>query len=97
MLFSEQFGLLVGNAEPWIVFELGIYRDPDKSIDLIAVAGNITLADSYSTGVFDGDVAHCNTAEEIETTILLWHNNVLDEVGHINRILKGKLVSRLQL
>jgi len=82
LLFSEQFGLLVGNAEPWIVFELGIYRDPDKSIDLIAVAGNITLADSYSTGVFYGDVAHCNTAEKIETTILLWHNTVFDEVGH---------------
>ncbi len=80
-LFSEQFGLLVGNTEPWIVFELGIYRDPDKTIELIAISGNITLADSHSTGVFEGDIAQCNTVEEMEKTILLWHNAAYDADG----------------
>jgi hypothetical protein len=80
-LFSEQFGLLVGNTEPWIVFELGIYRNPDKSIELIAISGNITLADSQSSGVFEGDIAQCNTVEEVGKTILLWHNAVYDEAG----------------
>jgi hypothetical protein len=80
-LFSEQFGLLIGNAEPWIVFELGIYRDPDKSIELIAVGENITLADSNSTGVFDGNIAQCKTVEDVQKTILLWHNAVYDDGG----------------
>ena len=80
-LFSEQFGLLVGNTEPWIVFELGIYRDPDKSIELIAVAGDITLADSQSSGVFDGDIVQCKTIEDMAKTILLWHNAAYDVDG----------------
>jgi len=80
-LFSDQFNLMVGDSKPWVVFELGIFRDPDKSIELIPVAGNITLADSQSSGVFAGDVAHCNTVEEMEKTILLWHNAVYDVEG----------------
>ena len=42
-LFSEMFDSLVGNDEPWIVFELGIFRDHKKMIEVIAVKGNITL------------------------------------------------------
>ncbi|MCS5526344.1 MAG: hypothetical protein NZ774_00610 [Candidatus Poseidoniales archaeon] len=80
-LFSEMFDSLVGNDEPWIVFELGIYRDQNKTIELIAVAGNITLADTQSLGVFDDDVVQCKTVEEMENFIIQWHDAAYDNGG----------------
>lgn len=80
-LFSEMFDSLVGNDEPWVVFELGIYRDHNKTIELIAVAGNITLADSQSSGAFDGDVIQCKTVKEMENIIMQWHDTVFDNGG----------------
>lgn len=77
-LFSEMFDSLVGNDEPWIVFELGIYRDHNKTIELIAVAGNITLADSQSSGTFDDDVVRGKTVDEMENIIMQWHDNVFE-------------------
>ncbi|MDA0648800.1 MAG: hypothetical protein O3B00_04400 [archaeon] len=80
-LFSEMFDSLVGNDQPWIVFELGIFRDHKKMIEVIAVKGNITLADSQSTGVFDNDIVVCNTSSEAELAIMRWHDFVYDESG----------------
>ena len=80
-LFSEMFDSLVGNDEPWIVFELGIFRDHKKMIEVIAVKGNITLADSQSSGVFENDIVVCNTSAEAELAIMRWHDSVYDESG----------------
>jgi|TARA_B110000483_G_scaffold131242_1_gene157067 hypothetical protein len=80
-LFSEMFDSLVGNDEPWIVFELGIFRDHKKMIEVIAVKGNITLADSQSSGVFENDVVICKTSDEAELAIMRWHDSVYDESG----------------
>ena len=80
-LFSEMFDSLVGNDEPWIIFELGIFKDHKKMIEVIAVKGNITLADSQSSGVFDNDIVVCNTSSEAEIAIMRWHDFVYDESG----------------
>ena len=80
-LFSEMFDSLIGNNQPWIVFELGIFRDHKKMIELIAVKGNITLADSQSSGVFVNDVIVCNTSDEAEIAIMRWHDFVYDDSG----------------
>ena len=80
-LFSEMFDSLVGNDEPWIIFELGIFKDHKKMIEVIAVQGNITLADSQSSGVFDNDIVVCNTSSEAEIAIMRWHDFVYDESG----------------
>ena len=80
-LFSEQFNSLVGNSDPWVVFELGIFRDHKKTIELIAVAGNITLADSQSTGAFENNIVVCTTLEEMKKNIMLWHDAVYEESG----------------
>jgi hypothetical protein len=80
-LFSEMFDSLVGNDEPWIIFELGIFRDHKKMIEVIAVKGNITLADSQSSGVFENDIVACSTSVEAELAIMRWHDSVYDESG----------------
>jgi len=80
-LFSEMFDSLVGNDEPWIIFELGIFRDHKKTIEVIAVKGSITLADSQSSGVFDNDIVICKTSDEAELAIMRWHDSVYDESG----------------
>ena len=80
-LFSEMFDSLVGNDEPWIIFELGIFKDHKKMIEVIAVQGNITLADSQSSGVFENDIVVCNTSAEAELAIMRWHDFVYDESG----------------
>lgn len=80
-LFSEMFDSLVGNDEPWIIFELGIFRDHKKMIEVIAVQGNITLADSQSSGAFENDIVVCTTSAEAELAIMRWHDFVYDESG----------------
>ena len=80
-LFSEMFESLVGNGEPWIVFELGIFRDHKKMIEVIATKGKITLADSQSSGVFENDIIICKTSDEVELAIMRWHDSVYDDSG----------------
>ena len=80
-LFSEMFESLVGNGEPWIVFELGIFRDHKKMIEVIATKGKITLADSQSSGVFENDIIICKTSDEAELAIMRWHDSVYDDSG----------------
>ena len=44
-LFTEMFRDLVGEGEPWIIFEIGVYKDHTKTIESIPVHDGITLAD----------------------------------------------------
>ena len=50
-------------------------------IEVVAVKGNITLADSQSSGTFDNDIVICKTSDEAELAIMRWHDSVYDDSG----------------
>ena len=43
-LFTEMFRKLVGDDEPWVVFEIGVYLDHTKIVEVISVHAGITIA-----------------------------------------------------
>lgn len=55
-LRSDAFADLARQSSPWVVFELGLYLDHTKTLQLIPEAGWITLADDAMTGAIDGHV-----------------------------------------
>ena len=55
-LSSEGFSSLAMQPSPWVVFELGLYRNHTKTLQLIPENGHVTLADEAMTGAFSGHV-----------------------------------------
>ena len=58
-LFSQGFQDLNKGEEPWITFEIGIYQDHTKNIQLLMFSGNFLLIDDeniiWNDGVFESD------------------------------------------
>ena len=55
-LRSDAFTDLARQSSPWVVFELGLYLDHTKTLQLIPEADRLTLADDAMTGAIDGHV-----------------------------------------
>jgi hypothetical protein len=55
-LRSDPFTALARHPTPWVAFELGLYLDHTKTLQLIPEAGCLTLADDAMTGAMDGHV-----------------------------------------
>ena len=55
-LRSDPFANLARQPTPWVVFELGLYLDHTKTLQLIPEADWLTLADDAMTGAIDGHV-----------------------------------------
>lgn len=78
-LFSESFVELAWYPEPWLIFEIGIYEDHTKTIELIPTHGKITLADAKSSGAFSDNLAVLSTKHEVVDALNVWFNLVFEE------------------
>ena len=78
-LFTEMFRELVGEGEPWIIFEIGVYKDHTKTLELIPVHDGITLADGSMTGGIPGNVSIVKSEKECSQALLNWHDYVMSE------------------
>jgi hypothetical protein len=78
-LFTEMFRKLVGNGEPWVVFEVGVYLDHTKLVEIIAVHDGITIADSSMSGLIPDNVVIVKNQENCAEILQKWHNNVMNE------------------
>ena len=78
-LFTEMFRELVGEGEPWIIFEIGVYKDHTKTLELIPVHDGITLADGSMTGGIPGNVSIVKSETECSQALLNWHDYVMSE------------------
>ena len=70
-IFSEKFQVLVGDGEPWVVFEIGMYLDHQKNMQLIATGKNVILVDNVKCGWNDG-IFESNDRVEILKQLRLW-------------------------
>ena len=78
-LFTEMFRKLVGNSEPWVVFEVGVYLDHTKIVEVIAVHDGITIADPTISGLIPNHVAIVKNLEDCAEILQKWHDNVMNE------------------
>lgn len=78
-LFTEMFRELVGEGEPWIVFEIGVYKNHTKTLELIPVHDGITLADGSLAGGIPGNISIVKSESDCSQALLNWHNHVTSE------------------
>ena len=55
-LASQPFNELARKEDPWVVFEVGLYQDHTKTLELIASKASLLLLDSNHTGAFENHV-----------------------------------------
>ena len=77
LLFTDMFGLLVGDSNPWIKFEVGLYKDHTKTIEIIPIKGSITIADAAMSGGIPNNVVTSKSEEECATILQNWYNCVM--------------------
>lgn len=78
-LFTDMFRNLVGSGEPWIVFEIGVYKDHTLTIETIPVHDGITLADGSMSGGIPNHVFVVKSESECSRILSNWHNHVMNE------------------
>jgi len=77
LLFTDMFGLLVGESTPWIKFEVGLYKDHTKTIEIIPVKGSITIADAAISGGIPNNVVTSKNEQECASILQNWYNCVM--------------------
>ena len=70
-LFSDGFQNLTNYDDPWIVFEVGIYLDHTKNMQLIPMKGKIILIDNVGCGWKSGNL-ESNSPEDILRELKIW-------------------------
>lgn len=78
-LFIETFRSLVGEGNTWIVFEIGVYKDQTKTVEITPTDGGITIADTSMNGNIPNNVAIVKTESDCAKILLNWYNSVMNE------------------
>ena len=78
-LSSEAFSNLARQGDPWIEFELGLYRDHVKTLQFIPQESMVTLADSAGTGAFENHVWQGEPDDALVEALTRW---VATVAGH---------------
>lgn len=76
--FTEMFRNLVGGGEPWIVFEIGVYQDHTKTLEVISVHDGITIADSSMSGCIPNHVVIVKNEDDCVDILQKWHDCVMN-------------------
>jgi hypothetical protein len=71
-IFTDMFNTLIGD-EGWITFDIGIYKDHTKIVELTPVQGSITIADGAMSGCIPNNVIIAKTPTEFSTIIQNWY------------------------
>jgi hypothetical protein len=78
-LSSEAFSNLARQGDPWIEFELGLYRDHVKTLQFIPQESMVTIADSAGTGAFENHVWQGEPDDALVEALMRW---VATVAGH---------------
>lgn len=79
-LFSDSFKEITAQKDPWLVFEIGIYEDHTKTVELVPTEV-ITIADAKSSGAFDDNLAILSSMKDVVEAIDKWYNLVFEEAN----------------
>ena len=76
-IFSEKFVKLVDYNEPWLVFEIGLYLDHQKNLQLIASKNSYLFVDNTRNN-WNGGSLISKTKNEIITELNKWCSLVFE-------------------
>ncbi len=79
-LFSPTFQHLTANRPPFVVFEIGVYLDHTKTLELISSNKGIVFADVQSSGAFENNLHHVEDEKDAMNQLAHWHATVYDEI-----------------
>ena len=77
-LFSDIFRNVAGDDEPWIIFEIGIYAEHTKTVELIHVHDGVTIADGSMTGGIPNHVIVIKSEQDCSDTLATWYNHIMN-------------------
>ena len=75
-LYSPLFVELAQQGDVWLGFEIGLYVDHAKTLELIPSKEELLFADNASTGVFEGDLHHCVDEQDAALRLNQWYSLV---------------------
>ena len=78
-LFSDIFRNVAGDDEPWIIFEIGIYAEHMKTVELIPVHDGVTIADGSMTGGIPNHVIVIKSEQDCSDILATWYNHITNE------------------
>ena len=78
-LFSDIFRNVAGDDEPWIIFEIGIYAEHTKTVELIPVHDGVMIADGSMTGGIPNHVIVIKSEQDCSDTLATWYNHIMNE------------------
>ena len=76
-LFSDIFRNVAGDDEPWIIFEIGIYAEHTKTVELIPVHDGVTIADGSMTGGIPNHLIVIKSEQDCSDTLATWYNHIM--------------------
>ena len=76
-IFSKKFKNLVESPSPWVVFEIGMYLDHQKNMQLIVSSDNIMLVDNVGCGWNNGTF-ESSAAKELSIEMKSWCEMVFE-------------------
>ena len=75
-LFTPMFEELTRQGEVWLGFEIGLYEDHTKTLELFPSKGDLLLVDSASTGVFNESIHRCIDEKDVVQQLKKWYSVV---------------------
>lgn len=78
-LFSPMFLSLTENRPPFVVFEIGVYLDHTKTLELICSQEGVIFADVNASGAFENNIHRVEGEEDASKQLAHWHAMVYDE------------------
>lgn len=78
-LFTEIFRSLVGEGNTWVVFEIGVYKDHTKTVEITPIDGGMTIADTSMNGSIPNNVAIVKNESDCARVLLNWYNSAMNE------------------
>ena len=80
-LYSDMFQGLIGRRPPFIVFEIGVYLDHTKTLELIASEDGLLFADGKGSGAFVDNVHKVTNEQDAAQQLANWHRVVYTSTG----------------
>ena len=77
-IFSEKF-IELNKQNIGFVFEVGIYSNHEKTLELICDNNEIILKDLLNQSCFEGDLINCSSNEDLQSNLNLWLSLVFSQ------------------
>jgi hypothetical protein len=72
------FRELSGEGNPWAIYEVGVYLDHTKTVEIIPVHDGITIADPQMSGTIPEHIQIVREEERMAELIQIWHDGVMN-------------------